>query len=151
MLTAMRRNQNAGLGNRFVCAFLRFCILFILGFVALGFYLAASGSSTLDDALMLLVLGSLIAFFAQVFGDFSGAYSRLAFLNTVVHLYSMMFLPAAAVFIISRLVVGSFSEAGASAVAAVFFLAVYCAARNSRRERDASTTMLGGASPAPAV
>lgn len=150
MLQAMRRSKDAAFGNRFVCAFLRLFVLFILAFVALGLYLAARGSSSPGDALMLLVLGSLLAFFAQVFGDFSGAYSRLAVLNTLVHIYSMVFLPAAGVFIISRLAVGSFKEAFASSLAAAFFLAVYCAARNSRRERDALTEVPTAAATAAA-
>jgi hypothetical protein len=147
----MRRAPSAGWSNRLACAFIRFIVVLILGVVLLGVYFAVGGSNTLRDALMLLVLGSMMGYFAQVFGDFTGAYSRVAVLNHVIHLYSMLFLPVAGVFVVSRIVVGAYKEAGASTVGALLFLAIYCAARTARLQRDASGMEIGVAAAAAAA
>lgn len=135
----MQRNKDAGLLDRLTCAFLRFFIFTILAAVGLGLWLAAAkGAATADDALLLFLLGSLMGFFAQAFADFNGAYSRFRLVNKVVHYYSLVWLPSVGFFLVSRLYVGAFQEAGASALAVAFFLLVWLGSRSKRLQREAA-------------
>lgn len=136
LFPAMRRNPAARFGDRLVCVFLRGVVLLVLSTVVLGVWLAARGADTLRDAATLLVLGSLMGFFAQVFADCAGAYSRFVVLNRLVYSYAQLWLPAVAIFIVSRLVLGEFEEAGASALAGAFFLLVALGARSQRLKRE---------------
>lgn len=136
---AMQRNPDAGWLDRFACAFLRFFVFTLLAVVALGLWLAAAeGASTADDSLLLFLLGSLMGFFAQVFADFDGAYSRFRLVNWVVHLYSLVWLPALGFFIVSRLYVGALHEGFATMLAAAFFVAVWLGSRSKRLQREAA-------------
>jgi hypothetical protein len=104
-------------------------VAFIIG-------LAASDNVAQQPAFSLFFLGSFFAFLAQAFADLNGAFSRSGLLNGIIFLYSWVWLPAVAFFILSRLWLGNFSEAGATSIAFGLFLLIGLSSRARRLQRE---------------
>ena len=132
----MERNKKAKWSDRAVCWSLRTMAVAVLLLVAFALGLAASDYAAQQSAFVLFILGSFLAFFAQVFANLSGAFSRLGLMNGIIYLYSLVWLPAVAVFILSRLWLGKFSEAGATFIVFFIFLLIGFSSRAQRLQRE---------------
>lgn len=132
----MERNKEAKFSDRAVCWFLRTMALAVISLVAFGLGLAASDNVAQQSAFVLFVLGSFLAFLAQALADLSGAFSRSGMLNGIIFLYSLVWLPAVALFILSRVWLGEFNEAGATFIVFFIFLLISLSSRTQRLQRE---------------
>jgi uncharacterized membrane protein len=108
----------------------------VLLLVALSLGLSAPDKAAQQSALVLFAFGSFFAFFAQVFADLSGAFSRAGLLNGITYLYSLVWLPAIALFILSRLWLGKLNEAGSTFIVFFIFLLISFSSRAQRLQRE---------------
>lgn len=135
----LKRSKDVKLSDRALCWLLRSVVLMVFVFVGLGAWLAARGNpGALNQAVMLLALGSMLAFVTQAFADANGVYSRLGLLNSLVYLYSLAWLPLVGVFSLWRLTQGEFGEASSALLVGGIFWLIGYSTRTRRRQREQS-------------
>lgn len=116
---------------------MRTYVLLMLSSIGVGVWLATQGKADmLEDVVLLLLIGSAIAYLNQTIADASGAFSRIRLLNTIIYLYSLLWIPTIGLFILSRLWVWEINEAGlALLVGSIFWLMGY-STRQRRLQRE---------------